>query len=327
MHELVCKPTNGMTRVSFNRYISDEGSSDNVLLDDESDDNKTSVSMEDMVNGVKQYEVSGASVDRRGNLQKEPSFLFQRIAIKSENELRAKRNQTMKGIQNDKDPSLKEEDEAVSSNNPPFSFSPKTTELRKLLSSCLLLTLPSLICLCIALVLLLLVRNNGDRRQIASSPSSSPTFTVAPSSTTFSAPPAVLLETDSAASTRDVNFTKEMGPVHGTIGATAGSTEKEEVPRLIGLIDSPMDPDELILLVKTDPDFPRAALNQEEKRAPILDMSIVREITSENGNTIYCNVRVDEMEIVVECRLNEETCRVYDCAARSSYCQDGESSS
>ncbi|KAI2495285.1 hypothetical protein MHU86_19223 [Fragilaria crotonensis] len=137
----------------------------------------------------------------------------------------------MKGIQNDKDPSLKEEDEAVSSNNPPFSFSPKTTELRKLLSSCLLLTLPSLISLCIALVLLLLVRNNGDRRQIASSPSSSPIYRRPFLDHIFSTS-GCTARADSAASTRDVNFTKEMGSVHGTIGATAGSTEKEEVPRL-----------------------------------------------------------------------------------------------
>ena len=367
--QLVCIPTNGKTRLSFNRCISDGNSSDDDSEVMESDDHKASESLDDMANELTRFEDADASINKRNNLQKEPSFLFQRMATKHDNEQRARRNQSMKVVQNHTDPPSNSEAtiDATSSAKPPFDRLPKMMELRKCFSSCLLLMLPSLVCACVAVVLLLLVRNDGDQVGIANTPPSSDTLTIAPSTISFSEFPAELPVPESAASTIDNDSTdiatttplpeelaKKMGSVvrpidnNGTVIATTSSLPEELVnkigsvvttngatkrtskggqARLIGLIDSPLDPDELVLLVEAGPDFQGTVHTRNENSAPALNMSAVREITTGDGTVVYCNVRVDGIAILVECRLNEETCRVYDETNSSSVCDDGETSS
>ena len=341
--KLVCKPTDGKTRISFNRFISDGNSSDDGMEDEESDDNKTSESMEDMANDLKQVEdadaAADAGVNKRSRVDKEGSFLFQRVAVKLEHEQRARRKQSMKVLHYDADRSLNNQSttDGSSSMKPPFDGFPKTIELCKFLSSCLLLSLPSIISLFVAVILLLLVNNNGDQGRIPTAPFSSPAFTVAPSLDSFPAPTVVAshstaswTDDDSTDITRTTSLPetlkKKIGSVLGASGATKSISNKKE-HRLIGLIDSPMDPDELILLVETNPDFAGGVHKQHEKHKPALNMSVVREIINEDGSTIYCNVMVDEIAVVVECPVNEEMCRVYDGTATSSFCDNGESSS
>ena len=336
--QLVCKPTNGRTRIAFNRYISDGNSCDDVLVEEESDDNKTSESMEDMANELKQFEDAGASANKRS-----PSFLFQRVADKLEKEHRARRNQSMKEFLNDADLSLNNKGaiDTSSSTKSPFDGLPKMIQvLHKSLSSCLLLSLPSIISLCLAVILLLRVQNDSGNEGIPSTAPSSLILTNAPSTVPISAPPVGTIasrnvtfnntdDSPSIAATTSLpeSITKKMGSVIGSSDVTEVTTSTEEGSQLIGLIDSPMDPDELLLLVETNPGFLRAVNRQNEQHLPALQMSAVREIITGDGSTIYCNARVEEIAIVVECRVNEEVCRVYDGTANTNLCDDGEKSS
>lgn len=341
IEQVVCKPNNnGKTSITFDRFLADDSFSD--------DEGKSAESLEDMIGELRENEDSPFDDEKRLHLKKEPSaFLFQRMAQKK---------LTMSTKQGNKLSSFlngSAEDESIQiaeSNRIPtfpsgFRFS-SSVETRKICSACLLLTLPSIISVCIALVVVFLVReNNMDDTSIPIS--MSPTGPLispspAPSRITLTGPAAhgMLNNDDDETSIltitptvqqqqqqQDVVMDKTLSIESMQQSNSSGTGETLDIitkPQLIGLIDSPMDNDELVLLIETDSDL------AVTKHSTPLDISKMKETTKKGGDKLFCNIKVDDVNVSVECRASEETCRVYLEPLLSTLCDqvdDGEISS
>jgi hypothetical protein len=320
--QVVCKPNNnGKTSITFDRFLSDDNFSD--------DECQSAESLEDMVGELRENDDSPFEDEKRIHLKKEePSaFLFQRMAQKKMRMSTKKGNNNLSSFRN----SIAEDQRihvAESDEIPTFPSGFRlwsSVEAHKICSACLLLTLPSIFSVCIALLVVFLVRNNSQGG--VSMPSMSPTLSSispspAPSHTTLPAPAAHGVpnsdddETTILTNTPTVQQQQQEGVVmdktlnivsiqqanSSGIGETSDMVTK---PQLIGLIDSPMDLDELVLLIETDSDL---AITKHP--AP-LDLSKLRETTTKGGDKLHCNIKVDGVRVAVECRANEETCRVY----------------
>jgi hypothetical protein len=77
-----------------------------------------------------------------------------------------------------------------------------------------------------------------------------------------------------------------------------------DTPETIGFVGSPMDLEELALIVSTSSEM-QSITNLS------LDLSEHEEITTEAGDTIHCGIKVDGMAILVECLAYDELCSVY----------------
>jgi hypothetical protein len=85
-------------------------------------------------------------------------------------------------------------------------------------------------------------------------------------------------------------------------------------PVTIGFVGSPMDVEELALIVSTSSEMQHVANLS-------LDLSEHEEITTDTGDIIHCGIKVDGMAILVKCPANDELCRVYLTNSADSSCE------
>ena len=217
--------------------------------------------------------------EHRVDMEKKPAFLFQRIANNTKRE--KKINLSLQTIPKEDEVVVKED--GMKKSLPPGDHHVIPPRVGKFLSACVLVSIPLVVGVYICLVVLL----------FTTVPTIIPIAPMVPSTQPSMKPSPMPLKRPTFDGGDD------------ELQSTSVNEQVEEKPQLIGLINAPFDTDELVLLVETDSDLETAT------ERTTLDLAEVTVTTTEGGDTVYCNVKVDGVPVLVECLANEDVCRVY----------------
>lgn len=94
-----------------------------------------------------------------------------------------------------------------------------------------------------------------------------------------------------------------------------GNSTGTDGSQSIGFIDSPMDLEELLLLVKTHENIELSANNVDDSQHV--------EVTTADGDILHCGIEIASKLVLVECKAGQELCDVYRGGIFTDQCDDG----